>query len=143
METERIAFRQRERERLGVLQEVKRKQPTQMGGSAIPTITSLDQAQAFVDACIAEGSDCIKIIYDDGSRWTWTTTRVPMLDTAILRALVTAAHKRGKPAVVPCFIGTAGARGPRSGCRWLGSYVLRRFRKFRLRPILPSATMCS
>jgi imidazolonepropionase-like amidohydrolase len=97
METERIALRQRERERLGVLQEVKRKQPTQMGGSAIPTITSPDQAQAFVDACIAEGSDCIKIIHDDGSTWTWTTTRVPMLDTAILRALVTAAHKRGKP----------------------------------------------
>src|SRR5882762_4349367 len=30
METERIALRQRERERLGVLQEVKRKQLTQM-----------------------------------------------------------------------------------------------------------------
>ncbi len=74
--------------------------PTQMGGPAIPTITPPDQAQAFVDACIAEGSDYIKIIHDDGSTWTWTTTRVPMLDTATLRALVTAAHKRRKLAAV-------------------------------------------
>jgi imidazolonepropionase-like amidohydrolase len=74
--------------------------PTQMGGPAIPTITSPDQAQAFVDARIAEGSDYIKIIHDDGSTWTWTTKRVPMLDTATLRAQVTAAHKRAKLAVV-------------------------------------------
>src|SRR5262249_31200772 len=74
--------------------------PTQMGGAAIPTITSPGQAQEFVDARIAEGSDYIKIIHDDGSTWTWTNTRVPMLDTAIMHALVEAAHKRGKLAVV-------------------------------------------
>ena len=35
-------------------------------GLKIPTITAPEQAQAFVDARIAEGSDYIKIVYDDG-----------------------------------------------------------------------------
>ena len=35
-------------------------------GIPIPTITTPDEAQAFVDARVAEGSDYIKIIYDDG-----------------------------------------------------------------------------
>ena len=74
--------------------------PTQMGGPPIPTITSPNQAQAFVDARIAEGSDYIKIIHDDGSTWTWTSKRVPMLDNATMRALVEAAHARGKLAIV-------------------------------------------
>lgn len=74
--------------------------PTQMGGGPIPTLTAPDQAQAFVDARIAEGSEYIKIIHDDGSTWAWTTKRVPMLDNATMRAVVEAAHKRGKTAVV-------------------------------------------
>jgi imidazolonepropionase-like amidohydrolase len=74
--------------------------PAQMGGPPIPTITGPDQAQAFVNARIGEGSDYIKIIHDDGSTWNWTTNRVPMLDNATLRALIEAAHKRGKLAVV-------------------------------------------
>ncbi|HWZ98038.1 MAG TPA: amidohydrolase family protein [Candidatus Dormibacteraeota bacterium] len=74
--------------------------PTQMGGPPIPTITGPEQAQAFVEARISEGSDYIKIIHDDGSTWTWTNTRVPMLDNSTLRALVEVAHKRGKLAVV-------------------------------------------
>jgi imidazolonepropionase-like amidohydrolase len=74
--------------------------PTQMGGPPIPTIASPDQAQQFVDARIAEGSDYVKIIHDDGSTWTWTNKRVPMLDNPTMRALVEAAHKRGKLAVV-------------------------------------------
>jgi Amidohydrolase family len=74
--------------------------PRQMGGGPIPTITSPEQAQEFVDARIAEGSDYIKIIHDDGSTRTWTTKRVPMLDNATVVALVDAAHRRGKLAVV-------------------------------------------
>jgi imidazolonepropionase-like amidohydrolase len=74
--------------------------PTQMGGPAIPTITGPDEAQTFVDARIAEGSDYIKIIHDDGSTWSWTTKRVPMLDNATMRAVIQAAHKRGKLVVV-------------------------------------------
>ncbi len=36
--------------------------PTQMGGTLFPTLSLTDDAQAFVDARIAEGSDYIKII---------------------------------------------------------------------------------
>jgi imidazolonepropionase-like amidohydrolase len=74
--------------------------PTEMGGGPIPTITAPGQAQSFVDARIAEGSDYIKIIHDDGSTWAWTTKRVPMLDNPTMRAVVEAAHKRGRMAVV-------------------------------------------
>jgi imidazolonepropionase-like amidohydrolase len=74
--------------------------PSQMGGPPFPTLTGPDQAQAFVDARIAEGADYIKIIHDDGSTWPWTHDRVPILDNPTMRALVVAAHRRGKVAVV-------------------------------------------
>lgn len=74
--------------------------PTQMGGGPIPTLTKPEDAQSFVDARIAEGSDYIKIIHDDGSTWNWPHKPVPMLDNATMRAVVEAAHKRGKLAVV-------------------------------------------
>ena len=74
--------------------------PSQMGGPPFPTLTGPDQAEAFVNARIAEGADYIKIIHDDGSTWPWTHARVPMLDNPTMRALVAAAHKRGKLAVV-------------------------------------------
>ncbi|HJQ41382.1 MAG TPA: CIA30 family protein [Thermoanaerobaculia bacterium] len=66
-------------------------------GFVIPTITSPDQAQAFVDARIAEGSDWIKIVYDDGKAYGigW-----PTLSVETMRAVIAAAHKRGKLAVV-------------------------------------------
>ena len=66
-------------------------------GTAIPTISSPDSAQAFVDARIAEGSDYIKIVHDDGH--TYGLSWSPMKPET-LRALVAAAHKRGKLAVV-------------------------------------------
>jgi imidazolonepropionase-like amidohydrolase len=71
--------------------------PSQMGGPPIPTITDSSDAQAFVDARIAEGSDYVKIIYDDLSS---LGRKVPMLDKRTLRGLVAAAHARGKLAVV-------------------------------------------
>jgi imidazolonepropionase-like amidohydrolase len=75
--------------------------PTQMGGGAIPTLNKPEEAQAFVDARIAEGSDYIKIIHDDASTWSfWTKGRIPMLDNATMHAVVEAAHKRGKLTVV-------------------------------------------
>lgn len=66
-------------------------------GMPIPTLTSPDSAQAFVDARIAEGSDWIKIVYDDGSAFgiDW-----PTLDEATLRATIDAAHRRDRLAVV-------------------------------------------
>ena len=66
-------------------------------GLGIPTITSPDSAQSFVDARIAEGSDYIKIVYDDGRAYGLNR---PTLDGATVRALIDAAHRRGKLAVV-------------------------------------------
>ena len=66
-------------------------------GMAIPTIAAAESAQAFVDARVAEGSDYIKIILDDGSTYGRT---IPTVSTATLRALVRAAHARHKLAVV-------------------------------------------
>lgn len=75
-------------------------------GMVIPTITTPDSAQAFVDARIAEGSDYIKIIYDDGKTYGGS---IPTISKETMRAVVQAAHRRGKLAVV--HIGSlAGAR---------------------------------
>ena len=71
--------------------------PSQMGGGPFPTLSDSAEAQAFVDARIAEGSDYIKIIYDDLSS---LGRKQPMLDKRVLKALVAAAHARGKVAVV-------------------------------------------
>lgn len=75
-------------------------------GMPIPTLTKPEEAQAWVDARIAEGSDYIKIVDEDGSAYG---RKIPSLDKSIIAALVQAAHKRGKMAVV--HISTAdGAR---------------------------------
>ena len=75
-------------------------------GIAIPTLPSPAEAQAFVDARIAEGSDYIKVVYDDGSTYG---LHFPTLSPETLKAVIAAAHQRGKLAVV--HIGTlAGAR---------------------------------
>lgn len=66
-------------------------------GIEIPTITKPDEAQAFVDARLAEGSDYLKIVFDDGTAYDHT---MPTIDAATLRALVEAAHLRHKLAVV-------------------------------------------
>lgn len=63
----------------------------------IPTLTAADQAQAFVDARIAEGSDYIKIVLDDGSAHGATR---PTLSPELLKAVITAAHTRDRQAVV-------------------------------------------
>ena len=70
--------------------------PTEMGGPPIPTISSPSEARAFVDARLEEGSDFIKIIYDDLS----LRQKVPMLDRETLAALVNAAHRRHKLVIV-------------------------------------------
>lgn len=75
-------------------------------GMIIPTISSPDSAQSFVDARLAEGSDFIKIVYDDGSAYA---LRRATIDKPTLSAVIGATHKRGKLAVV--HIGSArGAR---------------------------------
>jgi imidazolonepropionase-like amidohydrolase len=57
-------------------------------GFDIPTLTSPDQAPAWVDARIAEGSDLIKIVFE--------RTDPVVLSVPIATALVSAAHARGK-----------------------------------------------
>ena len=66
-------------------------------GMPIPTITVADSAAAFVDARIAEGSEWIKVVYDSGHTYGM---RLATIDAATLRAVITAAHRRGKLAVV-------------------------------------------
>jgi len=66
-------------------------------GLPIPTITSADEAQAFVDARIAEGSDYTKIVYDDGRAYGFS---IPTISKDVLAAVIAAAHKRQKLAVV-------------------------------------------
>ena len=60
-------------------------------GIPIPTIAAAADADAFVEARIAEGSDWIKIVYDDGGLFglDW-----PTIDRPTMRALIQAAHRR-------------------------------------------------
>jgi hypothetical protein len=66
-------------------------------GLPIPTIAADTDLQVFVDARLAEGSDFIKIIQDDGSVYglSW-----PTLSGGQVAGLIAAAHKRGKKAVI-------------------------------------------
>ena len=61
-------------------------------GIPIPTISSPDEAQAFVDARIAEGSDFIKVVYDEREGGPLTEET--------LQEIVRAAHLRGRLVVV-------------------------------------------
>src|SRR5262249_8916146 len=54
-------------------------------------------AEAFVAARLAEGSDYIKIVYDDGAT---VGLRWPTIDRPTLAAVVAAAHAKQKLAVV-------------------------------------------
>ena len=66
-------------------------------GVPIPTLGSPGEAQAFVDARIAEGSDFIKIVLEAGGHGAG---KMHSLDIATATALIEAAHRRGKLAVV-------------------------------------------
>lgn len=66
-------------------------------GFAIPTLTTPGEADAWVAARIAEGSDYIKIIDEPGTTFG---RQIPSLDVPTIHALIVAAHKRGKLAVV-------------------------------------------
>lgn len=68
---------------------------TQFGVPVTP-IEQPDQAQAWVDARLAEGSDFIKIVIEPGRLWSRS---LPTLDAATVQALVSAAHTRGVLAV--------------------------------------------
>ena len=65
--------------------------PSQMDGPPFPTFAPGADAQAFVDARIAEGADYVKIIYEH---------KYPTLTKQQLEEIVAAAHRRNKLAVV-------------------------------------------
>ena len=69
-------------------------------GLAIPTLNKPEEAQAWVDARLAEGSHFIKIVIEHGNE----KRPFNSLDNATVKALVKAAHLRNKLAVV--HIGT-------------------------------------
>ncbi|MDP4510379.1 amidohydrolase family protein [Nonomuraea turcica] len=58
-----------------------------------PTLTAPEQAEAFVAERLAEGSDYLKILLDDGSTVGMPT---PTMPNETLHALVAAAHDRGR-----------------------------------------------
>jgi imidazolonepropionase-like amidohydrolase len=66
-------------------------------GLPIPTLASAADAQAFVDARIAEGSDYIKVVYDNGAAYGM---RIVTIDRAVLGATIAAAKTRNKLAVI-------------------------------------------
>jgi imidazolonepropionase-like amidohydrolase len=66
-------------------------------GIPIPTLSRPEDADAFVQARIAEGSDYIKLVYDGGAGWGGN---IPTLDLPTLTAAIAAAHQHGKLAVV-------------------------------------------
>jgi hypothetical protein len=79
-------------------------------GVPVRTISSPEEAQDLVDAGIAEGDDFIgEIIYDDGSEFG---LRIPTLSKDTLQAVIEAAHRRGKLAVVH-VLSLQAARWPR------------------------------
>ncbi len=65
-------------------------------GLPVPTLTRPEEAQAWVDARLAEGSDYIKIVLEDGKLYG---REIPSLDKATTAALADAAHRRKKLAV--------------------------------------------
>lgn len=75
-------------------------------GFPIPTITKPEDAEPFVAARVADGSDYLKIVLEDGK---WLGKAIPTLDALTIAALVRAAHEHHLLAVV--HIGSqAGAR---------------------------------
>jgi len=66
-------------------------------GVPIPTLTAPEEAQAFVDARIEEGSDYIKVVYDTGESYGIS---FPSISKETLGAVIGAAHARQKLAVV-------------------------------------------
>lgn len=65
-------------------------------GMAIPTLAKGADAQAFVDARIAEGSHFIKLVMEHG----FQGHKMNSLDLDTVKAVIAAAHRRGKLAVV-------------------------------------------
>src|SRR5690606_30401304 len=70
-------------------------------GLPVGEIRGPAEADSLIDELIAAGSDFIKVVYDDGSQYGLS---FPTLDQPTLRAVIAAAHRRGRAVVA--HIGT-------------------------------------
>jgi imidazolonepropionase-like amidohydrolase len=68
-------------------------------GMQVPTLTKAEEANAFVQARAAEGSDYIKIVYDDGSAYG-ESVKIKSLTRDVTLALIRAAKTHNKKAIV-------------------------------------------
>ena len=68
-------------------------------GIKIPTLSTAGDADAFVQARVAEGSDFIKIVFDDGSAYG-QNTKIKSLTPEVTQALINSAHQRNKQALI-------------------------------------------
>lgn len=61
-----------------------------------PTLADAAAAEAFVEGRLAEGSDYMKLMHEDGG---WTGEDLEMMSRPMVRALTTELHRRGRKAV--------------------------------------------
>jgi len=86
-------------------------------GAPVPTVTGPGEAQAFVDAQIAQGADYIKVIYEDGSA---TGTPFTSISRQTLEAAIQAAHTRQRLAVAHISSADAAHDAAEAGADGLG-----------------------
>lgn len=91
-------------------------------GFTVPTITEPSEAAGWVDARLAEGSDVIKIMYEEGGE-NGRVTR-PSIDAATLAALIRAAHARNKLALVHIHTDIQAMQAIRAGADGLAHLYL-------------------
>jgi imidazolonepropionase-like amidohydrolase len=91
-------------------------------GYEVPTLTGPADAQGWVDARIAEGSDFIKVMYEFGGE-NGKVVR-PSIDRATLNAIVAAAHQRGKLVIVHIHTDEQAMDAARSGADGLAHLYL-------------------
>ncbi len=68
-------------------------------GMKIPTLSTVEEAPAFVQERIKEGSDYIKIVFDDGSAYG-PTVKIKSLTPDVTEALIKSAHANSKQALI-------------------------------------------
>ncbi|WP_410659821.1 amidohydrolase family protein [Amycolatopsis sp. lyj-112] len=88
-----------------------------------PTLIEPGQAEAFIDARLAEGSDYIKILIDDGST---TGTPLPKLGEDTITALIDHAHARDRLTIAHTLNAVDAATATRAGIDVLGHLFLDR-----------------
>ena len=68
-------------------------------GMKIPTLNTANQAAGFVKDRVKEGSDYIKIVFDDGSAYG-PNVKIKSLTPEVTKALIQSAHENNKKALI-------------------------------------------